>query len=222
MTSCCSPPGRSRTGRSRRGARPVPASTVRSRLHRVRHRLQALLVPTEENTHEFKLDETLELLHRDARAAPDLSAARAKLMAELEPGATVHPLRPRRFALPVAAAVAGVVAVTAVVVQVSSSGPAETPKAAAPAPSSQCPPRRPADPADVGDGGAEPGCRPQRRRGRPAGRGRAVPLRRRAHLGRAWCPDRDGTGYTYLWEQRIERWIPADAHDMSGRRTVRS
>ncbi len=27
----------------------VPASTVRSRLHRVRHRLQALLVPTEEN-----------------------------------------------------------------------------------------------------------------------------------------------------------------------------
>lgn len=30
----------------------VPASTVRSRLHRVRHRLQALLVPTEENVHE--------------------------------------------------------------------------------------------------------------------------------------------------------------------------
>ncbi|MFJ7214647.1 RNA polymerase sigma factor [Amycolatopsis sp. NPDC098790] len=29
----------------------VPASTVRSRLHRVRHRLQALLVPTEENPH---------------------------------------------------------------------------------------------------------------------------------------------------------------------------
>ncbi|MFC5096784.1 RNA polymerase sigma factor [Amycolatopsis plumensis] len=27
----------------------VPASTVRSRLHRVRHRLQALLAPTEEN-----------------------------------------------------------------------------------------------------------------------------------------------------------------------------
>ncbi|MGW5721064.1 RNA polymerase sigma factor [Amycolatopsis sp. NPDC003865] len=27
----------------------VPAGTVRSRLHRVRHRLQALLVPTEEN-----------------------------------------------------------------------------------------------------------------------------------------------------------------------------
>src|SRR6185295_7482911 len=90
-----------------------------------------------------ELDETLELLHRDARTAPaDLSAARAKLMAELEPGATVLPLRPkraRRFALPVAAAVAGVVAVTVVVVQTGSSGPAATPQAAPSAPVSSSP-----------------------------------------------------------------------------------
>ncbi|MFI5585486.1 CU044_5270 family protein [Amycolatopsis sp. NPDC051758] len=161
-----------------------------------------------------ELDETLELLHRDARTAPaDLSAARAKLMAELGPGATVLPLRPkraRRFALPVAAAVAGVVAVTVVVVQAGSSGPAATPQAAPSAPVSSSPQIRLMSATEVLNRAADlsVGAVDQ-----PVGPGQFRYVAEHTWVGRG-VQTGDTTGYTYLWEQQIERWIPADAHDV--------
>ncbi|MEA5365015.1 CU044_5270 family protein [Amycolatopsis sp., V23-08] len=156
-----------------------------------------------------ELDETLERLHRDARRAPaDLTAARAKLMAELDavsaPDATVLPLRAgrrraRRFALPVAAAVAGVAAATVVVVQSGSPG---------------APPAGPdvrlmsatevlTKAADLSVGAVDQPLAP--------GQFRYV-------VEHTWVTSgvrlNGTTGYTYLWEQQIQRWIPADEHDV--------
>ncbi|GLY40714.1 hypothetical protein Amsp01_067370 [Amycolatopsis sp. NBRC 101858] len=167
-----------------------------------------------------ELDETLELLHRDARTAPaDLAAARAKLMAELDAGSTVVPLRARRarrFALPVAAAVAGVVAATIVVVQADPSGPAPT--AALPAPSANPTANPTANwpdiklmsavqvlnrAADLSVGAVD----------QPVGPGQFRYVAEHTWVGRG-VQSSDTTGYTYLWEQQIDRWIPADAHDV--------
>ncbi|VVJ18756.1 putative RNA polymerase sigma (70) factor [Amycolatopsis camponoti] len=171
-----------------------------------------------------ELDETLELLHRDARTAPaDLSAARARLMAELDAGSTVVPLRPRRtrrFALPVAAAVAGVVAVTVVVVQTGSSGPTAGP--AGPSPLASATPGPSRNPtanwpdiklmsavqvlnraADLSVGAVD----------QPVGPGQFRYVGEHTWVGRG-VQTGDATGYTYLWEQQIDLWIPADAHDV--------
>ncbi|MEU0532624.1 CU044_5270 family protein [Amycolatopsis tolypomycina] len=168
-----------------------------------------------------ELDETLELLHRDVRTAPaDLSAARARLLAELD-AAPVIPLRPkrvRRFALPVAAAVAGVVAVTVVVVQQRPTAPAPGPAAAPPVRTTASPPVPTAAApdirlmsaaqvltraADVTVGAAD----------QPVG-----PRQFRLVAEHTWVQrgvqTGDGTGYTYLWEQQVDRWIPADERDV--------
>ncbi|WP_410586491.1 CU044_5270 family protein [Amycolatopsis sp. lyj-23] len=164
-----------------------------------------------------ELDETLGLLHRDARTAPaDLSAARARLLAELD-AATVLPRRPkraRRFALPVAAAVAGVVAVAVVVTQqhptAPAPGPAAVPPAPGPVPTSAAPDVRLMSAvqvltraADLTVGAAD----------QPVGPGQFryiaehTWVQRGVHTG-------DATGYTYLWEQEVDRWIPADERDV--------
>lgn len=163
-----------------------------------------------------ELDETLELLHRDARTAPaDLSAARARLMAELAVAPAVVPPRPKRtrrwIAVPVAAAVAGAVTV-AVVVQ---TGPApDAPAVAGPPPSAHptanwpdiklmSAPQVLNRAADLSVGAAD----------QPVGPGqfRFVAehtwVQRGVHTGAT-------TGYTYLWEQQVDRWIPADEHDV--------
>jgi hypothetical protein len=169
-----------------------------------------------------ELDETLELLHRDARKAPaDLSAARAKLMAELDAGSTVVPLRPRRarrFGLPIAAAVAGVVAVTVVVVQTGSSGPTAGPAPAPPAPSTNPGANPTANwpdiklmsatqvldrAADLSVGAVD----------QPVGPGQFRYVGEHTWVGRG-VQTGDATGYTYLWEQQVDLWIPANAHDV--------
>ncbi|WP_328615894.1 CU044_5270 family protein [Amycolatopsis sp. NBC_00355] len=170
-----------------------------------------------------ELDETLERLHHDARTAPaDLTAARAKLMAELDAGATVLPLRPRRvprFAVPVAAAVAGVVAVTAVVVVQTGSS---EPPVAGPAPSG---------PAPESSSGSAPVSSPDIRlmsavevltRAADISVGAVdqplAPEQFRYVVEHTWVgrgvQTGNATGYSYLWEQQIQRWIPADEHDV--------
>ncbi|WP_410621113.1 CU044_5270 family protein [Amycolatopsis sp. cmx-8-4] len=170
-----------------------------------------------------ELDETLERLHHDARTAPaDLTAARAKLMAELDAGATVLPLRPRRvsrFAVPVAAAVAGVVAVTTVVVVQTGSS---EPPVAGPAPSG---------PAPASSSGSSPGSSPDIRLmsavqvltraadisvgavDQPLAPGQFRYVVEHTWVGRG-VQTGNATGYSYLWEQQIQRWIPADEHDV--------
>ncbi|WP_199191339.1 CU044_5270 family protein [Amycolatopsis sp. CA-126428] len=170
-----------------------------------------------------ELDETLELLHRDARTAPaDLSAARARLLAELDAGpvADVVPLRPkrlRRFALPAAASVAGVVAVTAVVVaQQRPPAPAPGPIAAPPVrtttavPTSAAPDVRLMSAvqvltraADLTVGAAD----------QPVGPGQFRYVGEHTWVQRG-VQINGGAGYTYLWEQEVDRWIPADEHDV--------
>ncbi|WP_233223382.1 CU044_5270 family protein [Amycolatopsis sp. CA-128772] len=170
-----------------------------------------------------ELDATLELLHRDARTAPaDLAAARARLLAELdaEPAATVVPLRRRRFARPVAAAaaVAGVVAVTAVVVV--RQHPADPPPAAVPPVPSAAPVPVPTGAApdirlmsaaqvllraaDLTVGAAD----------QPVGPGRFRYVAEHTWVQRGVRTGDGSTGYTYLWEQQVDRWIPADEHDV--------
>ncbi|MEV7098975.1 CU044_5270 family protein [Amycolatopsis sp. NPDC051045] len=171
-----------------------------------------------------ELDETLELLHREARTAPaDLSAARARLLAELdaEPAAPVVPLRPkrlRRFALPVAAAVAGVVAVTTVLVRQPPAGPAAAPppvRTSAPVPAAPVPTAAAPDirlmsaaqvltrAADLTVGAAD----------QPVGPGQFRYVAEHTWVRRG-VQTGDATGYTYLWEQEVDRWIPADEHDV--------
>ncbi|MDQ7804817.1 CU044_5270 family protein [Amycolatopsis sp. A133] len=163
-----------------------------------------------------ELDESLELLHREARTAPaDLSAARAKLLAELDAEPAVVPLRPkrlRRFALPVAAAVAGVVAVTAVVVQQRPARPVATPPAGTttPVPTAAAPDVRLMSAvqvltraADLTVGAAD----------QPVGPGQFRYVAEHTWVQRG-VQTGDGTGYTYLWEQEVDRWIPADEHDV--------
>ncbi|MET9001091.1 CU044_5270 family protein [Amycolatopsis sp. NPDC004169] len=168
-----------------------------------------------------ELDDTLELLHREARTAPaDLSAARARLLAELDTG-TVLPLRPkrvRRFALPVAAAVAGVVAVTVVLAQqrpaAPAPGPAAAPPVAAPPSGSTTKPATPdvrlmsavqvlTRAADLTVGAAD----------QPVGPGQFRLVAEHTWVQRG-VQTGDTTGYTYLWEQEVDRWIPADEHDL--------
>ncbi|MCR6483909.1 CU044_5270 family protein [Amycolatopsis sp. OK19-0408] len=155
-----------------------------------------------------ELDETLELLHRDARTAPaDLTAARARLMAELDTAPVpLRPRRARRFALPVAAAVAGVVAVTVVVAQPEPSGPAAGPAVT----SSGAPDIRLMSAAQVLNRAADlsVGAVDQ-----PVGPGQFKYVSEHTWVQRGvWSSET--TGYTYLWEQQIDRWIPADAHDV--------
>ncbi|WP_410638811.1 CU044_5270 family protein [Amycolatopsis sp. lyj-346] len=164
-----------------------------------------------------ELDETLELLHRDARTAPaDLSAARARLLAELDAGSVV-PLRPgrlRRFALPVAAAVAGVVAVTVVVVQPrpAAPGPAAAPpvRTTSPAPTAAAPDVRLMSAVQVLTRAADltVGASDQ-----PVGPGQFRYVAEHTWVQRG-VQTGDATGYTYLWEQEVGRWIPADEHDV--------
>ncbi len=167
-----------------------------------------------------ELDETLELLHRDARTAPaDLSAARARLMAELAAGSTVVPLRSRRvrrFALPVAAAVAGVVAATVVVVQTGSSGPADGPIAAPPNanpsanPTANWPDIKLMSAAQVLIRAADlsVGAVDQ-----PLAPGQFRYVEEHTWVQRGVMTG-ETTGYTYLWEQQLQRWIPADERDV--------
>ena len=163
-----------------------------------------------------ELDETLELLHREARTAPaDLSAARARLLAELDAGDVV-PLRPkrlRRFALPVAAAVAGVVAVTVVVVQQRPPAPAPGPAAAppgGPVPTAAAPDVRLMSAVQVLTRAADltVGVADQ-----PVGPGQFRYVAEHTWVQRG-VRTGDRTGYTYLWEQEVDRWIPADEHDL--------
>ncbi len=175
-----------------------------------------------------ELDETLEQLHREARTAPaDLSAARARLLAEFDtgPAAAVVPLpaRPRptrrlRFALPVAAAVAGVVAVTVVLVQQRPAGPAAAPpvRPPAPVPTTAAPTAAAPDirlmsavqvltrAADLTVGAADA----------PVGPGQFRYVAEHTWVGRGVQTGDGSTGYTYLWEQEVDRWIPADEHDV--------
>ncbi|SEF21203.1 hypothetical protein SAMN05421837_101765 [Amycolatopsis pretoriensis] len=167
-----------------------------------------------------ELDETLELLHRDARKAPaDLSAARARLMAELDAAPAVVPLRPKRsrrwIAVPVAAAVAGAVTV-AVVVQTGSTPAPDVPRAASPSakptsnPTANWPDIKLMSAAQVLNRAADlsVGATDQ-----PVGPGqfRFVAehtwVQRGVQMGQT-------TGYTYLAEQQVDRWIPADPHDV--------
>ncbi|WP_206785841.1 CU044_5270 family protein [Amycolatopsis sp. MtRt-6] len=166
-----------------------------------------------------ELDETLELLHRDARTAPaDLSAARARLLAELDAGPVipVRPKRVRRFALPVAAAVAGVVAVTVVVTQQRPPAPAPGSAAAPPVRTTDSVPTAAAPDirlmsaaqvlaraADLTVGAAD----------QPVGPGQFRYVAEHTWVQRG-VQTGDGTGYTYLWEQQVDRWIPADEHDV--------
>ncbi|MDX3194786.1 CU044_5270 family protein [Streptomyces sp. MN03-5084-2B] len=168
-----------------------------------------------------ELDEALELLHRESRTAPaDLAAARARLLAELDAG-TVVPLRPkrlRRFALPVAAAVAGVVAVAVVVAQQRPAAPAPGPAAAPPpaTPTTGTTPRAAAPDvrlmsavqvltraADLTVGATD----------QPVGPGQFRYIAEHTWVQRG-VQTGDATGYTYLWEQEVDRWIPADEHDV--------
>lgn len=159
-----------------------------------------------------ELDQTLELLHRDARRAPaHLGEARAKLLAALDAEDTgvVVPIRRRRsyrHALPIAAAVAGVVAVTATVLSAS--------------PSEQAPSGgtdiRLMSAAQVLDKAADltVGAVDQ-----PVGPGQ---FRYVAEHGWVTGSTISGTpvgeaeqhqGYTYLQEREVQRWIPANATD---------
>ena len=164
-----------------------------------------------------ELDETLELLHRDARNAPPrLAGARARLMAEIdaEPDATVVPLRRRRrFVLPVAAAAAGVLVLSAVAVRLGSddqapatgqAGGTSEPKIA----------RLSAvevlnRAADVSVGAVDQPLKP--------GQFRYIVehtwVQRTQEQGTPGGAPGTAQGYTYLWEQQIQRWIPADETD---------
>ncbi|MEV4058449.1 CU044_5270 family protein [Amycolatopsis sp. NPDC049688] len=164
-----------------------------------------------------ELDETLELLHREARTAPaDLTAARARLLTELD-AVPVAAVRRRRFVLPVAAAAAGVVAVTTVVVLQRPPDP--QPAAAPPVPattSSPVPTAAVPDirlmsavqvltrAADLTVGAAD----------QPVGPGRFRFVAEHTWVQRGVRTGDGTTGYTYLWEQQVDRWIPADEHDV--------
>lgn len=163
-----------------------------------------------------ELDETLELLHRDARTAPaDLSAARARLLAELDAAPAVVPLRPRRsrrwLAVPVAAAVAGAVTV-AVVGQTGPAPAPDVPRAAPPSPNptANWPDIKLMSAAQVLNRAADlsVGAVDQ-----PVGPGQFRFVAEHTWVRRG-VQTGDATGYTYLWEQQIDRWIPADAHDV--------
>ncbi|MBE1494418.1 hypothetical protein H4696_001518 [Amycolatopsis lexingtonensis] len=155
-----------------------------------------------------ELDETLELLHRDARTAPaDLTAARAKVMAELD--SSVIPLRRkrlRRFAVPVAAAVA---ALTAVVV-VRPSEPAPPAAGPAPVPAAPVPDVKLMSAVQVLNRAADlsVGAVDQ-----PVGPGQFRLVAEHTWVGRG-VQTADGAGYTYLWEQEVDRWIPAAERDV--------
>src|SRR6185369_1347628 len=125
---------------------------------------------------------------------------------------TVRPKRLRRFALPVAAAVAGVVTVTVVVAQQRPTAPAPAPAAAPPAGSvSTTPVPTAAAPdvrlmsavqvltraADLTVGAAD----------QPVGPGQFRYVAEHTWVQRG-VQTGDGIGYTYLWEQEVDRWIP--------------
>ncbi|MGW5746102.1 CU044_5270 family protein [Amycolatopsis sp. NPDC003861] len=158
-----------------------------------------------------ELDETLELLHREARTAPaDLTAARARLLAELDAEPAV-PLRRRRLALPIAAVAAGVAAVTVVVVQ--QRPPAPGPAAAPPATTvatATAPDVRLLSAVQVLTRAADltVGATDQ-----PVGPGQFRYVAEHTWVQRG-VQTGDGTGYTYLWEQEIDRWIPANENDV--------
>ncbi|WP_410617447.1 CU044_5270 family protein [Amycolatopsis sp. lyj-109] len=128
-----------------------------------------------------------------------------------------RPMRARRYALTVAAAVVGVIAVTFVVVQAGSSKPADVSTAAAPAQSVNPTENTAANwpdiklmsatqvldrAADLSVGAAD----------QPVGPGQF-----RYVNEHAWFTSTmqiGETGYTYLWEKQIQSWIPADEHEV--------
>lgn len=142
-----------------------------------------------------ELDEAFELLHRDARETPgDLAGARARLMAELD---GVTPLRKRRgWVLPAAAAAvvllaagtAGVVVTRQQTLNVATASEVLL---------------RAADSIDVG------AVAPR------VGPGQYLLRVEHVRSSRSDVENPDsGIGYTYLLEQEISRWIPANDRDV--------
>jgi hypothetical protein len=154
-----------------------------------------------------ELDESLELLHRDARRAPaSLTDAQAKLMAALDAETAEGtepqraPWRRRRLVIPVAAAAAA--AVIAVGFQVARS------------PASESPVLGTSDPevtllsaADVLARAADLTVRTV---DEPLGPNQYRYIAEHVWTTRGVRATEADMGYTYLWEQQVERWIPAD------------
>ncbi|MET7994357.1 CU044_5270 family protein [Amycolatopsis sp. NPDC005232] len=164
-----------------------------------------------------ELDETLAQLHRDARSAPgSLDNARRNLMAAVDaesarPGnGEVVALRPRRRrVLPIAAAAAAVLALAAVGIQLGA--PSGTPG------STSGDPGQPAvvllsasqvltKAADLSVGAVD----------QPVGPGQYRYIVQHGWVQRSVEKPPVGgkpVGYSYLWETRTQRWIPADYRD---------
>jgi hypothetical protein len=155
-----------------------------------------------------ELDESFELLHREARQAPAaLTGARNKLMAALDEEGAAHadqapaPRRRRWLVIPVAAAAAA--AMIAVGFQVTRSPVPEGPALGTSTPdvtllsATEVLTRA----ADLTIGAAE----------QPLG-----PNQYRYIYEHVWTTrgvrSGENSGYTFLWEQQVERWIPADPH----------
>ncbi|WP_370945435.1 CU044_5270 family protein [Amycolatopsis sp. cg5] len=168
-----------------------------------------------------ELDQALDQLNREARDShAPLTDARAKLMAAVDAEAALPQLKPRRrrLVMPVAAAAAGVLAITAVVVQVRSDEPA--PQAAVPpasGKSSEAPSEAPAvtlvaaevlnKAADLSVGAVD----------QPVGPGQFRYINKHVWNTRGQstgvsvdAPDQTIKGSTYLLELRYQTWIPAD------------
>ncbi|SFR26007.1 hypothetical protein SAMN04488564_109177 [Lentzea waywayandensis] len=142
-----------------------------------------------------ELDEAFELLHRDARETPgDLAGARARLMDELD---GVTPLRRRRrWVLPAAAAAVVLLAAGTVGVVVTRQRTLTVATASEVL-------LRAADSIDVG--AVEP----------KAGPGQYLLRVEHVRSSRSNAENPDGSvGYTYLLEQEISRWIPANDRDV--------
>lgn len=142
-----------------------------------------------------ELDEAFELLHREARETPgDLVGARARLMAELD---GVTPLRKRRrWVLPAAAAAVVLVAAGTVGVVVTRQRTLTVATASEVL-------LRAADSIDVG--AVEP----------KVGSGQYLLRVEHVRSSRSGSEKPDSSvGYSYLLEQQISRWIPANDRDV--------
>lgn len=155
-----------------------------------------------------ELDETLDQLHRDVRRVPgSLDDARRQLMAAIdaETDDKVVPLRPRRRrrVLPIATAAAAVLVAAAVGIQLGSSGggsPVGQQDVALTA--SEVLSRA----ADVTVGAV----------GQPVGPGQFRYIVQHGWAERTVENSPAGgppSGYSYLWEQQTQTWIPADYRD---------
>jgi hypothetical protein len=151
-----------------------------------------------------ELDESFELLHRDARRAPaSLTDARAKLMAALDTedaSPQRAPRRQRRLMIPVAAtAAAAVIAVGFLVVPSLAPEPpalgTSTPDVTLLSASEVL-----IKAADLTVGAVD----------QPIGPGQYRYISNHAWNTRTARIKDGSTGYTYLWELQTDRWIPAD------------